>query len=277
VTLSQAEREKKMETYGVIQGGVLYEMMSKHGRLITITLPCHMAAVHNDLIGANEQGPMLKGIGGVMYFEYTRPDGRRGSCMQMPDGEIVPLPADDRGLTVLPEIGQEKHWSMESYPMDIEELCELLMSRERIRRMREAMPDLASDSVMPAANGRRVTCMQMPDGEVVGLPTEAHTKPIVTPGSDAQAAGSELPWTPSGRLTEDDFTVMTDCSVCHMVKMTAPWVWQKSTLLDADGIVHNRSAQMLLDRAYDYLRGVLCMRGSRWRYVYRWRLVEIRG
>jgi hypothetical protein len=66
VTLSQAEKAKKMETYGVVQGGVSYKMMSKHGRLVTVTLPCHMAPVHNDLIGANEQGPILQGIKGVM-------------------------------------------------------------------------------------------------------------------------------------------------------------------------------------------------------------------
>ena len=90
--------------------------------------------------------------------------------------------------------------------------------------MREAMPDLASDSVMSTANGRRAMCMQMPDSEVVGLPTKTHTKLVITQGSDAQAPGSELPWAPSGRLTGDDFTVVTDCSVCHMVEMTAPWV-----------------------------------------------------
>ena len=133
--------------------------------------------------------------------------------------------------------------------MDIEELCELLMSRERIRRMRKDMPDPASDSVMPTANDRPVTFKQTQDGEVVGLPTEADTKPIVAPGADAQAQESELPpKRPSGRLTAEDFTVLTDCSVCHMVELTAPWVWRKSTLLAADGIVHDRSAQMLLER-----------------------------
>ena len=69
VALSQAEKAKKMETYGVVQGGVSYKMMSKHGRLVTITLPCHMGPVHNDLIGANEQGPILQGIKGVMTLE----------------------------------------------------------------------------------------------------------------------------------------------------------------------------------------------------------------
>ena len=95
-----------------------------------------MGPVRNDLIGANEQGPIMQGIKGVMYLEYTRPDGRRGTCMIMPDGEIVPLPADERGLTVFPEIGQERHWVKESYPLEIEELCELLMSRrDRMERV----------------------------------------------------------------------------------------------------------------------------------------------
>ena len=152
VTLSQAEKAKKLETYGVVQGGVSYKMMSKHGRLVTVTLPCHMAPVQRDLIGANEQGPILQGIKGVMYLEYTRPDGRRGTCMIMPDGEIVPLPADSSGLTMFPEIGQEKHWARPSYPLEIEELCELLMSRERVRRLRKDMPDPTSDSVLPTTN-----------------------------------------------------------------------------------------------------------------------------
>ena len=46
VTLSQAEEKKKIETYGVVRGGVSYQMISKHGRMITITLPCHVAAVN---------------------------------------------------------------------------------------------------------------------------------------------------------------------------------------------------------------------------------------
>ena len=58
-----------------------------------------------------------------------------------------------------------------------------------------------------------------------------------------QALGSVQPWAPSGILTEDDFIVSTDCSVCHMFKTTAPWIWQKSTGCSADG-----SAQMLLER-----------------------------
>ena len=71
VTLSQAEKAKKMETYSIIQGSVSYKMMSKHGQLVTVTLLCHMAPVQNDLIGANEQGLILQGIKGVMYLEYT--------------------------------------------------------------------------------------------------------------------------------------------------------------------------------------------------------------
>jgi hypothetical protein len=133
VTLSQAEEKQKIETYGVVRGGVSYQMMSKHGRLITITLPCHVAPVNNDLIGSNEQGPLLKGVGGIVYIEYTRPDGRRAMCMQMPDGEIVALPADSKGLTVLPEIGQESQWSVQSHPMEVADLCDFLMSREQVR------------------------------------------------------------------------------------------------------------------------------------------------
>ena len=94
VTLSQAEEKQKIEAYGVVRGSVSYQMMSKHGRLITITLPCHVVAVNNDLIGSNKQGPLLKGIGGVVYLECARPDGRRAMCMQMLDGEVVSLPAD---------------------------------------------------------------------------------------------------------------------------------------------------------------------------------------
>ena len=135
----------------------------------------------------------------------------------MPDGEIVPLPADDRGLTMLPEIGQENHRSTELYPLDIEELCELLMSRERIRRLRfKDMPDPALDSVMPTANDRSAAVEQTPSSEAVSLLTEADSKLIVTPGADAQAQESELP--PKrhlGRLTAKDFTILTDCSVCH--------------------------------------------------------------
>ena len=59
-----------------------------------------------------------------------------------------------------------------SYPLDVEELCELLMSRERIRRLRKDMPDPASDSVMPTANDRPATFEQTPvDGtQVDGTP-----------------------------------------------------------------------------------------------------------
>ena len=38
----------------------------------------------------------------------------------------------------------------------------------------------------------------------------------------------------SSKLTKADFTVKADCSVCHMVKTTAPWVWQKESGCTAD-------------------------------------------
>ena len=50
--------------------------------------------------------------------------------MIMPDGEILPLPADSSRLMMFPEIGQEKHWVKVSYLLEIEELCELLMSHK---------------------------------------------------------------------------------------------------------------------------------------------------
>ena len=79
------------------------------------------------------------------------------------------------------------------------------------------MPDPASDSVMPTANDRSAAVEQTPSGEAVSLLTEADSKPIVTPGADAQAQESELPpKRPSGRLTAEDFIVLTNCSVCHM-------------------------------------------------------------
>ena len=43
----------------------------------------------------------------------------------MPDGEVVGLPANAQGMTVLPEIGQESQWAVPSHPMEILELCEL--------------------------------------------------------------------------------------------------------------------------------------------------------
>ena len=42
-------------------------MMSKHGRSLTITLPAHVAPMDYDLIGGNEQGPLIRGIGGIVY------------------------------------------------------------------------------------------------------------------------------------------------------------------------------------------------------------------
>jgi hypothetical protein len=106
--------------------------------------------VGSDLIGANEQGPLIKGIGGIAYFEVTRPDGQQATGMQMPDGEVVGLPANAQGMTVLPEIGQESEWAVQLNPMPIPELCEFLMSSERIRLKREAMPSLTA-ATSPAA------------------------------------------------------------------------------------------------------------------------------
>ena len=71
VTLGQAEKKQKIETYGAVRGRVSYEMRTLHGRLVMITLLCHVAAVNDDLIGSNEQGPLLQGVGDVMYIEYS--------------------------------------------------------------------------------------------------------------------------------------------------------------------------------------------------------------
>ena len=123
------------------------------------------------------------------------------------------------------------------------------MSREQIRRLRKDMPDPTSDSVIPTANDRTAAVEQMPSDEVVGLPTEADSEPIVAQGANALALESELPpQRHSGRLTAKDFHMLTDCSICRRLELTAAWVWQKSTLLGTDGIVQDRSAQKLLQR-----------------------------
>ena len=145
VTLSQAEKKQKIETNGAVRGGVSYQMMTMHRRSVMITLPCHVAAVNNDSIGSNEQGLLLQGVGGIMYIEYTRPDGRHSICMQMLDGEIIVLPANWKGLTMLPEIGQESEWSVPSYLMEVEELCSFLMLHGWMQQQHEAVPDLESD------------------------------------------------------------------------------------------------------------------------------------
>ena len=165
--------------------------------------------------------------------------------MQMPDGEIIPLPADDRGLTLFPEIGQERHWSIMSYPLDAEELCELIMSRERIRRMRASMPDPASDAVMPTANEESTALEETSVSEVADIPAEASTGSI-----------DERTSVPSTGLT--DFTVLTECSVCQFTALTATWVWQKSKRLTADGIVDDRSAQTLLPGEMVLQSTVIC-------------------
>jgi hypothetical protein len=120
-----------------------------------------VAPVGSDLIGSNKQGPLIKGIGGIVYLELSRPDGRRATCMQMPDGEVVRLPANGQGMTVFPEVGQESQWAVPSHPMEIPELCEFLMSRERMRQQREAMPSLtsaASSAATMQAEQERLAC-----------------------------------------------------------------------------------------------------------------------
>ena len=69
VSINQANADQKFETFGTLKGGVPFQMKSVHGRTLTIKLPCHVAPVGSDLIGANEQGPLIKGIGGIAYFE----------------------------------------------------------------------------------------------------------------------------------------------------------------------------------------------------------------
>jgi hypothetical protein len=71
-------------------------------------------------------------------------------------------------------------------------------------------------------------------------------------------------------LTEDDFIVSTDCSVCHMFKTTAPWIWQKSIVCPADS-----SAQTLLERTIICEECYACVvrdsgmyiNGGWWRFV----------
>ena len=93
--------------------------------------------------------------------------------MQMPDGEVVGLPANAQGMTVFPEVGQESQWAVRSHPMEIPELCEFLMSRERVRQQREAMPNLTSaDSAaaMMQAEQERRACQ----ARQLGLASTSH-------------------------------------------------------------------------------------------------------
>ena len=91
-----------------------------------------------------------------------------------------------------------------------------------------------------------------------------------------QALVNVQPWAPSGILTEDDFTVSTDCSVCHMVKTATLWVWQKST-----GCSAGSSAQMVLEciivcevcYACVVCDGGMCIDGGWWRFVAACRLL----
>ena len=70
VTMELAEKEQKIESLGAVKGGVSFEMRALHGRTVTISLPCHVADVRDSIIGSNEQGPLLDGVGDVMYMEY---------------------------------------------------------------------------------------------------------------------------------------------------------------------------------------------------------------
>jgi hypothetical protein len=76
VMINQANAEQKFDTFGILKGSVPYQMMTIHGQALTVTLLCHVAPVGSDLIGSNEQGPLIKGIGGIVYLELSRPDGR---------------------------------------------------------------------------------------------------------------------------------------------------------------------------------------------------------
>ena len=169
VTINQANAGQKFDTFGILKGGISYQMMSVHGRALTITLPCHVAPVGSDLIGSNEQGPLIKGIDGIVNLELSRPDSRRATCMQMPDGEVVGLPANAQGMTVFPEIGQESQWAVLSHPMEISELCEFLMSRERQRQQREG--SAAAATAMMQAEQERLACQ----ARQLRLASTAHT------------------------------------------------------------------------------------------------------
>ena len=158
----------------------------------------------------------------------------------------MPLPADERGLTIFPERGQEQHIATESHPLDIEELCELLMSKARIRRMRENMPNPMSDAVMPAAVETPSAAENELTEEVIDLPVEAGPNPTVVQRPDGQGGGwtteyveqrfdvgvrelndtqtqaGEWPLVlPSGRLTTEDFKIKTDCFRCRLSGMNS--------------------------------------------------------
>ena len=76
-----------------------------------------------------------------------------------------------------------------------------------------------------------------------------------------QALKSAEPWAPPGMLKADDFVVSGDCSVCHMYKTTAPWVWQDSQALLRQTII--------CKECYACVRrdGGMFVNGGWWRFV----------
>ena len=150
VTINQANADQKFETFSTLKGGVPFQMKLVHGQTLIITLLCHVVPVGSDLIRANEQGLLIKGIGSIAYFELTHLDGQQATGMQMPDGEVVSLLANVQGMTVLPEIGQEDQWAVQSHPMPILELCEFLMLHEHMWLQHEVMVSLTA-AMSPAA------------------------------------------------------------------------------------------------------------------------------
>ena len=96
--------------------------------------------------------------------------------MQMPDGEVVGLPANAQGMTVLPEVGQESEWAVPSHLMLIPELCEFLMSRERMQLQHEVMPNLmsaASPAAVLQAEQEQLACQVQQLGLVMTSPAGA--------------------------------------------------------------------------------------------------------
>ena len=114
VPINQANADQKFETFSTLKSGVPFQMKLVHRQTLTITLLCHVALVGSDLIRANEQGLLIKGISSIAYFEVTHPDGQQATGMQMPDSEVVSLLANAQGMMVLPEIGQESEWAVQS-------------------------------------------------------------------------------------------------------------------------------------------------------------------
>ena len=82
-------------------------------------------------------------------------------------------------------------------------------------------------------NSQREESVGVEDSEIPIQTWAAHR------GTKVMVGGKEV----GGKLTKANFAVKTDCSVCHMIKTTVPWVRQKATGYTADG-----NAQMVLER-----------------------------